>query len=510
MTGLLKKAGKIMSDRNIKQSIADHFANKELIYEHVMNSVFGDKAQPKTSVRWRAMLAACLCFFVIIGGLSVFAISVEAKEYKEAVEFFNEYKLSTNGLSRTDIKKVYKDIIMETFTYHKTIEIFQTLSIEMNFVALKSANKEDLQALWKQRDQWYGSNTNSSGSYVKFLESDEKTSGWGHKTTIQKITDEKVVWSYRSEHSLYDPECIENNDGVYVYGTAAENDAWFGVLYLFDHNGNLQWKKNCKSTDSLYQKAVAVKDGITIFGTRYEYDGDARKYYLCVTNYDKKGNMAFCEETLQDPYDDVSAAAGIDGRYFIKLLDYDEDGRNYGNEGKFLSLSDKGKITDEFTYTFDGKSYGVQDIISYNGKIFISAMLLNVERQEFDKTFDTLMEEYYEAWQKQQEDIVKMPDEYDDRLNTLFQTQYTAALLVCDNNAVLTKAYSVENARCGELKISENKLLWQVMRIDDVKNANLYLSSRRVDIASTEFSFVFDGMGKLANKNEVGAYPLMY
>ena len=35
-------------------------------------------------------------------------------------EFFNEYGLSTEGLTRGEIKEVYRDITARTFSYSKT------------------------------------------------------------------------------------------------------------------------------------------------------------------------------------------------------------------------------------------------------------------------------------------------------------------------------------------------------------------------------------------------------
>lgn len=51
------------------------------------------------------------------------AVAAEAKEYDTAVAFFEDNGLSTEGLSRSDLKAVYRDITTQSFTYGKTEEL---------------------------------------------------------------------------------------------------------------------------------------------------------------------------------------------------------------------------------------------------------------------------------------------------------------------------------------------------------------------------------------------------
>ena len=56
-------------------------------------------------------------------GLTAHSLSVEAKEYQAAVEFFETNKLSTDGLTRTEVKEIYRDITTNKFQYKKTGEV---------------------------------------------------------------------------------------------------------------------------------------------------------------------------------------------------------------------------------------------------------------------------------------------------------------------------------------------------------------------------------------------------
>ena len=59
-------------------------------------------------------VAMCIVIFAAV------TLAAEVREYRTAIAFFSEYGLPTDGLSRKDIKDVYKDIITGTFEHPKT------------------------------------------------------------------------------------------------------------------------------------------------------------------------------------------------------------------------------------------------------------------------------------------------------------------------------------------------------------------------------------------------------
>ena len=54
------------------------------------------------------IVAACLVLLVGIG-FGTYICVEDIKEYNTAVQFFNEYNLSTEGLTRQEIKNVYSE-----------------------------------------------------------------------------------------------------------------------------------------------------------------------------------------------------------------------------------------------------------------------------------------------------------------------------------------------------------------------------------------------------------------
>ena len=90
---------------------------------NVKKSVFGKLGLSKPAPRFgiKRILAAAACLVLLAGCMTaVAACAAEAKEYSEAVEFFESYDLPSEGLSRNDIKAVYNDIVTNSFSNSKT------------------------------------------------------------------------------------------------------------------------------------------------------------------------------------------------------------------------------------------------------------------------------------------------------------------------------------------------------------------------------------------------------
>ena len=73
--------------------------------------------------RLKPALAAGLALLLLAGGFSGYAFAAEVKEYRAAVAFFAENALSAEGLTRGEIKNVYRDITTGKFSYEKTAEV---------------------------------------------------------------------------------------------------------------------------------------------------------------------------------------------------------------------------------------------------------------------------------------------------------------------------------------------------------------------------------------------------
>ena len=118
--------------------------------------------QPRR-IKWATVIAACLAVVLVIGSATV-AFAAEAREYKKAVAFFEENDLSTEGLSRSEIKAVYRDITTNSFTYGKTAEVLQK-AVPGWEIEQGEPTPEELAALW-DRNVWKATiNQNGIRSY---------------------------------------------------------------------------------------------------------------------------------------------------------------------------------------------------------------------------------------------------------------------------------------------------------------------------------------------------------
>ena len=98
----------------------------------------------KPIIRKWGILAACMALAV---GLAGVAFAAEEKEYSKAVEFFAENGLSTEGLSRSDVKAVYRDITTQQFTFDKTAEVLKHRVPGLE-ISQREPTPEELEELW--------------------------------------------------------------------------------------------------------------------------------------------------------------------------------------------------------------------------------------------------------------------------------------------------------------------------------------------------------------------------
>ena len=103
-----------------------------------------------------AFVSIVLIMFISIIGLSTYAIKVEAQEYQNAVEFFEANELSLNGLTRYEIKEIYKDITTNKFEYKKTGEVIVE-SIKSKVpgysIEIDNVSSNELISVWELWDE---------------------------------------------------------------------------------------------------------------------------------------------------------------------------------------------------------------------------------------------------------------------------------------------------------------------------------------------------------------------
>ena len=113
--------------------------------------------QKKNSQRFKKIAATAACFVLILSvSFGAYSYAAEAKEYKAAIQFFSDYGLSADGLTRGEIKEIYRDVTTKSFSYVKTAEVIQE-SISTNTVggyeiSSGTLTPEDIESLWNYKN----------------------------------------------------------------------------------------------------------------------------------------------------------------------------------------------------------------------------------------------------------------------------------------------------------------------------------------------------------------------
>jgi len=150
--------------------------------------------------KWLA-LAACLALTVSLVGV---AFAAEAREYGAAVAFFDENGLSTEGLSRSDVKAVYRDITSQHFTYDKTAEVIERAVPGLE-ISQREPTPEELAALW-DRNVWRNTRSETGFSYrMDVREKLDESLGFD-------VLDRSVLECYRALLHLYRERPVLYND----------------------------------------------------------------------------------------------------------------------------------------------------------------------------------------------------------------------------------------------------------------------------------------------------------
>lgn len=446
------------------------------------NSVEKDvpASNPK-AFRRKTILPICIAFTFLICIVSSYFVVAEAKEYKEAISFFQEYNLSTKGLSRGDIKKVYRDITTGTFSYDKTSDII-TDKVSGFEIAQEEPSPEDLKHIWA----YYKSiDYNRETSDTSYDCSYNNNSNDTVQCTFSKYIGGKKDWSICFD-GFYLQSYIISKKGILVYGsndTNSSDEKEYPWIILLDFEGNILWEKQEKdnSYHSEYITYVLVnEDNIVTFS-----DGDFKD--VCIAVYDYNGKRNSFSQKSSDGFV-VSNAAFIEDGYLAKLCDYEKG-------EKIAKIDYEGNIIDEYKYSSGNKFYTIEDMIEYNGKIYLSAYVTPASLQGTSSNYH--------------DEIASITDELlnhgisNEELTPKVRDIYTAVLLLCNNETgTPEKFYSVKGSLPGSLSINEEgDLKWEIESISDTYFSPT-TSSFSIGGSSYVYEYSFNPKGKLIEKTK--------
>ena len=152
-----------------------------------------------------AFVSIVLIMFISIIGLSTYAIKVEAQEYQNAVDFFEANELSLDGLTRYEIKEIYKDITTNKFEYKKTGEVIvESIKIKVPgySIEINNASSNELISVWELWDDIRKNKTNEFKSISYDYTSKSKNEDGTYTYVFRKYNEEVEEWSIDINHPI--------------------------------------------------------------------------------------------------------------------------------------------------------------------------------------------------------------------------------------------------------------------------------------------------------------------
>lgn len=214
----------------VMNGVSTEYIDEAIGYEHTKRN---------SNRRW-IQVAACFIGLVIMG-LSITAITVSAKEYDTAKEFFTANGLSTEGLTPSEIKSVYRDIVTKSFSKEKTAEVIAKAIPGIEWEA-DYKNSEDVQKRWEEYLAKAHKKAKNGITYgVVFADAEEDA--WA----LQCFEDGNLLWNTDFGPSVYVTDAVYTSNGTAVWGKTAgdyvSGEQGYPWLARLDENGKIIWKK---------------------------------------------------------------------------------------------------------------------------------------------------------------------------------------------------------------------------------------------------------------------------
>lgn len=450
----------------------------------------------KNKIQWRKSLAVAASLVVLVSAaLGGYAITAEAAEYREAVEFFEEHSLSTEGLSREEIKKVYLDITLETFSYDKTVTAMlnSTIPIKGYELLTNAPSSEDIYNYWN--DYYRNSPTDKDGVYCVYVDSNENDV-LDYYFKLQHYKNGQPLWSTKLDYHIHDYVTMENGY-LLVYGqnkTNSSTESRYAYMTMLDQNGNIIWEK--RSENGFHNEDIAriicEGDTFAVFGR-----GDLDTFLF--SRYDMNGDRLTYRETPLHEILGIWNVVPFSEGYLMQLGNYNENGF-----AKLVKVDAEGTLTDSFSYDADDAHYFLKDMIEYGGRLYLSTYAVPKTdhnaggRDEIAPIFQKINETFGH-------DVFAIPSE---DLTPIVRQNYTAVLLICDTGSgKVDEFYSLEGARGGTLSLSEGKLVWDAESIIDTFYSPA-TSSFTIGGTSRIYRYSFDENGTLIGAEKTDDYVI--
>lgn len=446
-------------------------------------------------VRW-GILAACLALIFVTSSAAV-AFAAEAKEYSNAVAFFEENGLSTGGLTRAEIKDVYRDITTQKFTYVKTVDVIKR-SVLGYEILQSEPTPEELASLWNKnakdvviKEKGYDYRAKSVYKYNEI--NGQKVYDGFDKSILECYHDGNLVWQAEIG-DFYISDAVHTSAGTAVWGQSYFTSSYTSLnawIARVGEDGNVIWKNMIDHDFGSEMIASVIDNGDGTWAVVSRGDGTS----LCLSQFDTDGNE-LSSKTIDVGNFGVGCAVKLGDGYLVQL------GNVLGNvrhTERLIKLDRDGNVLDSFTYGEDDVDYYITDMAEFGGKIYLSSYAVPTQADGGGRHEIANILSYIGKTHK--DDLFGVTDE---ELTPIVRDNYTAVLLVCDTESgEPTTFYSVTSSLGAELQAADGRLEWNVQTIVNAFFSPV-TSSFTIGGACKVFKYTFDLSGVLIEQKDTG------
>ena len=449
----------------------------------------GITAQKRRRLSYKILVPAAACL-VLSASLTGAAFAAEAKEYNTAIDFFEANGLSAEGLSRSDVKAVYRDITTNSFTNSKTAEVISR-TVPGFEIFQREPTPEETEALWNHNMMNFHFLIPQSG--IEFRHDCDykydETLGFDvlDKSALICYCDGEQVWKTEFYSFIVD-NAVQAVDGYVAWGY---NDTWsseqptYTYIARLDENGNMLWERKLDHGFDKEYPVCVIDNGDDTMAviTRGNLD-------LCLSQYNLNGNELSVTKTNIGNRGIRNTARLGDG-YLVQL------GSNlFGDTSRLVKLDREGNIIDNFAYEGEDCDYYITDMAEFEGKVYLSAYAVPKQTDEGGRDEIANILDYIFA--KDNWDITS------EELTPVVRDNFTAVLLLCDpNGGTPENFYSVKGSQGGTLSAGENGLEWNVNSIVSTYFSPM-TSSHTIRASCDVYRYTFNSSGALIECSDTG------
>ena len=437
------------------------------------------RARPALHFSRRAAIALAACLALIIClGVGTYAYAENA-EYNRAVAYCEANSIPTDGLSRSEIKSLYRSIKAGVDVYGEDGEPDHTENeAEVSGIVFPAESAIPDKNEQQEGVELHEANHVRSG-YAEWEETEDGV-------VISCYDGEGLIWTYTTDE--LDVWWTEFVDGGYVIvgcerHTEGAVEGSHPVLLKLDESGSHVW--TCGLDEGEVWTVLGGEDGsVTAFASANDHrNGNDNK--LIVTTIGSEGEIvSSAVNVLDDPVRVGETVRFNDG--FASILH--NDGKEHFEEQSIALIDSDGRLIKNVSLSADGEEYEYFELFNYDGKLFVSA---NISRRG-------LIDAAYT-------DGADMSDE---EFTEIVKSAFTAALLVFDDIDGAPEAlYEVEGAYGLSLVLNDEGLIeWDVHSVCSAEYDPHYVPGETLSIKAMAkiYKYTFDETGCFVEKIDTG------